>query len=235
MNNRFRLDAQKYGGKLYKMAQPYLSNQTVEAQPEPVSEPPMTNPDSITESTGFKDLDIKEKWIAKALNGQEAGTLGIDVARDRLAHYRDEKVCSELEKLGWTPKSGYMKKEFMGVNFAVSSNATSLMGRNWVDVQFNVSNRATKEAETVANDMTLTAADLAKQINEIVESKMTATNPDRDYLQSIIDGKVDGLTVNFDQLIALAEKYEGNADMNPIVDQALEVINQAQQAASKGI
>lgn len=45
MNNRFRLDAQKYGGKLYKMAQPYLSSQPVEAQPEPASEPPMTNPD----------------------------------------------------------------------------------------------------------------------------------------------------------------------------------------------
>ena len=60
-------------------------------------------------------------------------------------------------------------------------------------------------------------------------------NPDRDYLQSIIDGEVDGLTVDFDVLIALAEKYEGDADMNPVVDQALEVINQAQQAASKGI
>jgi hypothetical protein len=183
----------------------------------------MTNPDSITESTGFKDLDIKEKWIAKALNGQEAGTLGIDVARDRLAHYRDEKVCSELEKLGWTPKSGYMKKEFMGVNFAVSSNATSLMGRNWVDVQFNVSNRATKEAETVANDMTLTAADLAKQINEIVESKMTATNPDRDYLQTIIDGKADleakGITAKIREII-LRAKDARDTDILELADKA---------------
>jgi hypothetical protein len=54
-------------------------------------------------------------------------------------------------------------------------------------------------------------------------------------LQSIIDGEVDPLTIDFDALITLAEKYEGDADMNPIVDQALEVINQAQQSASKGI
>lgn len=102
MNNRFRLDSQKYGGKLYKMAQPYLSNQTVEAQPEPVSEQPMTN-------------------------------------------------------------------------------------------------------------------------------------PDKDYLQSIIDGEVDPLTIDFDALIALAEKYDGDKDMNPLIDDALEVINKAQQAASEGV
>ena len=102
MNNRFRLDAQKYGGKLYKMAQPYLSNQTVEAQPEPVSEPPMTN-------------------------------------------------------------------------------------------------------------------------------------PDRDYLQSIIEGDVDPLIVDMDAVIALAEKYDGDAEITPLLDQALEVINQAEQEAAKGI
>ena len=102
MNNRFRLDAQKYGGKLYKMAQPYLSSQPVEAQPEPASEPPMTN-------------------------------------------------------------------------------------------------------------------------------------PDRDYLQSIIDGKVDPLTVDMDAVIALAEKYDGDAEITPLLDQALEAINQAEQEAAKGI
>ncbi len=102
MNNRFRLDAQKYGGKLYKMAQPYLSNQTVEAQPEPVSEPPMAN-------------------------------------------------------------------------------------------------------------------------------------PDRDYLQSIIDGALIPKESDMDTVIELAEKYENDEFITPLLEQALEVINQTQQAAVKGV
>ncbi|HQV23012.1 MAG TPA: hypothetical protein PLJ88_08000, partial [Agitococcus sp.] len=61
------------------------------------------------------------------------------------------------------------------------------------------------------------------------------TNPDRDYLQSIIDGDVDPLTVDMDAVIALAEKYDGDAEITPLLDQALEVINQAEQEASKGI
>ena len=61
------------------------------------------------------------------------------------------------------------------------------------------------------------------------------TNPDRDYLQTIIDGEVDPLTIDFDALIALAEKYDGDEDMNPLIDDALEVINKAQQAASEGV
>lgn len=72
-------------------------------------------------------------------------------------------------------------------------------------------------------------------INTITQSQEpVATNPDRDYLQSIIDGKADPLTIDFDALIALAEKYDGDEQMNPLIDVALEVINQAQQAESKG-
>lgn len=61
------------------------------------------------------------------------------------------------------------------------------------------------------------------------------TNPDRDYLQSIIDGKVDPLTVDMDAVIALAEKYDGDEEITPLLDQALEAINQAEQEAAKGI
>lgn len=66
-------------------------------------------------------------------------------------------------------------------------------------------------------------------------SEPPMTNPDRDYLQSIIDGDVDPLTVDIDAVIALAEKYDGDAEITPLLDQALEVINQAEQEAAKGI
>ena len=66
-------------------------------------------------------------------------------------------------------------------------------------------------------------------------SKPPMTNPDRDYLQSIIDGDVDPLIVDMDAVIALAEKYDGDAEITPLLDQALEVINQAEQEAAKGI
>ena len=67
------------------------------------------------------------------------------------------------------------------------------------------------------------------------ESESPTSNPDRDYLQSIIDGKADPLTVDLDMIIALAEKYDGDAEINPLIDQALEVINQAEIEAGKGI
>lgn len=66
-------------------------------------------------------------------------------------------------------------------------------------------------------------------------SEPPMTNPDRDYLQSIIDGKADPLTVDMDAVIALAEKYDGDAEMTPLLDEALEIINQAEQEAGKGI
>jgi hypothetical protein len=90
-----------------------------------------------------------------------------------------------------------------------------------------------EQAPVIPEPETTPATVQAEPVQPAIESP--TPNPDRDYLQSIIDGEVDGLTVDFDVLIALAEKYEGDADMNPVVDQALEVINQAQQAASKGI
>lgn len=66
-------------------------------------------------------------------------------------------------------------------------------------------------------------------------SEPPMTNPDRDYLQSIIDGDVDPLIVDMDAVIALAKKYDGDAEITPLLDQALEVINQAEQEAAKGI
>lgn len=84
----------------------------------------------------------------------------------------------------------------------------------------------------------LKALDVAnKYISDVAQpvSAPPTPNPDRDYLQSIIDGDIDPLTIDFDALIALAEKYDGDENMNPLIDVALEVINQAQQAASKGI
>lgn len=56
---------------------------------------------------------------------------------------------------------------------------------------------------------------------------------DIDYLQSIINGRVDATTVDMDFIIELAEKYQDDEAMNALVEQALEIINQAEQAAAQ--
>ncbi len=65
--------------------------------------------------------------------------------------------------------------------------------------------------------------------------KSSMTNPDRDYLQSIIDGALIPKESDMDTVIELAEKYENDEFITPLLEQALEVINQTQQAAVKGV
>lgn len=67
------------------------------------------------------------------------------------------------------------------------------------------------------------------------EPEMPKANPDAEFFQSIIDGTIDPLTVDMDHVIELAEKYEGNAEMEVLIDQALEAINQAEQAAAQAV
>jgi len=66
-------------------------------------------------------------------------------------------------------------------------------------------------------------------------SEPPMTNPDRDYLQSIIDGALIPKESDMDTVIELAEKYENDEVITPLLEQALEVINQTQQAAVKGV
>ena len=66
-------------------------------------------------------------------------------------------------------------------------------------------------------------------------SEPQMTNPDRDYLQSIIDGVLIPKESDMDTVIELAEKYENDEFITPLLEQALEVINQTQQAAVKGV
>jgi hypothetical protein len=80
-----------------------------------------------------------------------------------------------------------------------------------------------------------TANTEANKVQPQPVSEPPMTNPDRDYLQSIIDGEVDPLTIDFDALIALAEKYDGDTEITPLLDQALDAINQAEQELAKGI
>lgn len=58
-------------------------------------------------------------------------------------------------------------------------------------------------------------------------------NPDQEFLQNIINGTVDATTVDMDFIIELAEKYQDDEAMNALVEQALEIINQAEQAAAQ--
>lgn len=67
------------------------------------------------------------------------------------------------------------------------------------------------------------------------EPEMAKANPDAEFFQSIIDGTIDPLTVDMDHVIELAEKHEGNAEMEVLIDQALEAINQAEQAAAQAV
>jgi len=65
--------------------------------------------------------------------------------------------------------------------------------------------------------------------------RLASPNPDRDYLQSIIDGVLIPKESDMDTVIELAEKYENDEFITPLLEQALEVINQTQQAAVKGV
>lgn len=76
---------------------------------------------------------------------------------------------------------------------------------------------------------------LAGESTMPAEQSIPATNPDAEFFQSLIDGTIDPLDVNMDHVIELAEKYEGNPDMEQLIDAALEAINKAEQAASQSI
>ncbi len=67
------------------------------------------------------------------------------------------------------------------------------------------------------------------------EPTVTATNPDAEFFQSIISGTIDPLTVDMDYVIKLAEKHENDPEMGALLEDALEAINKAEQAASQGI
>lgn len=63
----------------------------------------------------------------------------------------------------------------------------------------------------------------------------TAANPDKTMLESIISGATSAADVDMDDLIAIAEKYDGNPDMEGLVNQALEVVTQYELEAAKAI
>ena len=60
-----------------------------------------------------------------------------------------------------------------------------------------------------------------------------ATNPDVEFLQSIIDGSIEPLTIDFDHIIELGEKYPDDSAFNGLFEQAVNIINQAEQQAAK--
>ncbi|HQZ59847.1 MAG TPA: hypothetical protein PLQ39_09190, partial [Acinetobacter sp.] len=93
----------------YKMAQPYLSNQTVEAQPEPVIEPLITNPDrdylqSIID--GEADLEAKgitakiRQIILTAKDASDSDMLGLaDKAAKAYAAHVKAKAAAKLAEV----------------------------------------------------------------------------------------------------------------------------------------
>lgn len=60
-------------------------------------------------------------------------------------------------------------------------------------------------------------------------------DPDRTLLEGIINGTTSAADVDMDALIAIAEKYDGNPDMEGLVNQALDIVTQAELEAAKAI
>lgn len=71
-------------------------------------------------------------------------------------------------------------------------------------------------------------------LSDRLKDKPAAGN-DINFLNRIIEGSVDTTTVDMDYIIELAEKYQDDAAVNALVEQALEVINQAEQAAAQSV
>ncbi|HQZ60712.1 MAG TPA: hypothetical protein PLQ39_13635, partial [Acinetobacter sp.] len=169
-------------------------------------------------------------------------------------------VFDALTQYGWSldPVSSGISKTFAGIAEAGSvSNGERTLSADFdskerylavTDNKASTGGKVIPETEIDLRDYGYDAegfAKAAKAFNEKVEvyvlnqreasNAPPTPNPDRDYLQSIIDGDVDPLIVDMDAVIALAEKYDGDAEITPLLDQALEVINQAEQEAAKGI
>ncbi|HQZ60219.1 MAG TPA: hypothetical protein PLQ39_11130, partial [Acinetobacter sp.] len=78
MNNRFRLDAQKYGGKLYKMAEPYL-NKNPARKTTPVTQPeskptPVASTSSSDLGDNKAESEAKQQPVKEEAPKQEANS-----------------------------------------------------------------------------------------------------------------------------------------------------------------
>lgn len=78
--------------------------------------------------------------------------------------------------------------------------------------------------------------DLAANPNGLLKAATEPVpDPDRTLLEGIINGTTSAADVDMDALIAIAEKYDGNPDMEGLVNQALDIVTQAELEAAKAI
>ena len=61
----------------------------------------------------------------------------------------------------------------------------------------------------------------------------STSTADSEFLQSVIDGRVDPLTLDMPHMIELAEKYQDDPAMVTLVEAALTVVGDAQLAADQ--
>lgn len=66
-----------------------------------------------------------------------------------------------------------------------------------------------------------------------VDSTGSTSTPDGEFLQSVIDGLVDPLTIDMPNIVELAEKYKDDPEMVVLVESALTVLSKAQLAADQ--
>ncbi len=62
----------------------------------------------------------------------------------------------------------------------------------------------------------------------------STNTPDGEFLQSVIDGLVDPLTIDMPHIVELADKYKEDPEMLTLVESALTVLSKAQLAADQG-
>lgn len=98
-----------------------------------------------------------------------------------------------------------------------------------------ISKLQTENRNTALDGWLTRAIDVLAKAKPLTHEPDMTHSPDAQFFQSIIDGTIDPLTIDMDHVIELAEKHEGNAEMEVLIDKALEAINQAEQAAAQAV
>lgn len=168
-----------------------------------------------------------------------------------------------VKEYGWTPTHKYgLKKSFSGTQasgelnpegetvFMIEANGALIAAKspNGMEEpitiaseylpQYNQNDTAYRAtAKKLAAEVESTVINLRKHLEEKLKasSNTLPSNPDAQFFQSIIDGSVDALTVDMDHVIELGEKYPDDQSMMDLLEKALEVINQAEQAAAQSV
>jgi|GEM_PF-4650401 len=112
----------------------------------------------------------------------------------------------------------------------------SARSKSNVDMPFSDNEELLTEMVTILikNDGVEPDATAAPPSDPVEPATANSTNtPDGEFLQSVIDGLIDPLTIDMPNMIELAEKYQEDPEMVALVESALTVVGNAQLAADQ--